>query len=193
MDKYTIGDFVRDFNSDSRKLFEFIYKTFYPHIRTFILKNKGNEQDAKDVFQEGVIAVIRNVENKSADPDALVISYLFSICRYIWKRSYNIHDTRVLNENDLSYQYGFEEVEIEGLDESIENGIFQRNFLKLGKKCQDLLSMTLNKIPAREITKKLGFKSENFVFKRKHQCKEQLIKMIKNDAEYINYMKNKKS
>ncbi|MBN2614048.1 MAG: sigma-70 family RNA polymerase sigma factor [Bacteroidales bacterium] len=191
MDKYTIGDFVRDLKKDSRKLFDFIYKTYYPHVRAFILKNKGNEQDIKDIFQEGVIAVIKNIENKTADLDAPFVGYLYSICRYIWNRNYRSKETITLNEEDLSGSYSIEEENTNEIDEVIETGIYQRNFLKLGEKCRDLLRLTLEKVPAKEIAEKFGFKSENFVFKRKHQCKEQLIRMIKEDPDYIRYMKNK--
>ncbi len=192
MDKFTIGDFVKELNRDSRKLFEFIYKTFYPSVKIFILKNKGNEQDAKDVFQEGVMAVIKNVEDKKADPDLPFINYLYSICRYIWMRNFQTKNTMILNEEDITESYSLDEEDINSTDESIESGIYQNNFTKLGKKCQDLLKLTLEKIPAKEIAKKFGFKSEGFVFKRKHQCKEQLMRLIKEDPEYQSYMNNKK-
>ncbi|MFO7655811.1 MAG: sigma-70 family RNA polymerase sigma factor [Bacteroidales bacterium] len=191
MDKYTIGDFVRDLKKDSRKLFDFVYKSYYPHVRAYILKNNGNEQDSKDIFQEGVIAVIKNIDNKTADLNAPFIGYMYSICRYIWYRNYRTKETVALNEAALSESYNLEEDNLAEIDEGIETAIYQRNFLKLGEKCRELLRLTLDKVPAKEIAGKFGFKSENFVFKRNHQCKEQLIKMIKEDPEYIRYMKNK--
>ena len=191
MDKFTIGDFVRDLNNNSRKLFEFIYKTYYPSVRAFIIKNKGNEQDAKDVFQEGIMAVIKNVEEKNADLESPLISYLFSICRYIWQRNYNVQKNKVLNEENISAKYSMEDDDYSLVNESIEAGIYQSNFKKLGKKCRDLLKLSLERVNAKDIARMLGFKSEGFVFKRKHQCKEQLMKLIKNDPKYKVYMKDK--
>ena len=162
-------------NKDSRKLFEFIYKTYYPSVKAFILKNKGNEQDAKDVFQEGVIALIKNVEEKKADHNSLFIGYFYSICRYIWMRNLQSRKTTLLNEADLSDNYKLDEEDYESIE-----------------KCQDILRLSLEKLSAKEIAKIFGFKSEGFVFKRKHQCKEQLMKLIKEDPEYIKYMKDRK-
>ena len=107
-------------------------------------------------------------------------------------RNLQSRKTTLLNEADLSDNYKLDEEDYESIDESIETGIYQNNFARLGKKCQDILRLSLEKLSAKEIAKIFGFKSEGFVFKRKHQCKEQLMKLIKEDPEYIKYMKDRK-
>lgn len=65
------------------------------------------------------------------------------------------------------------------IDESLEKGIFQRNFLKLGKKCQELLKLFFQKFSLKEIAEKMGFKSENYVKKEKILMQRRINKINK--------------
>ena len=44
--------------------------------------------------------------------------------------------------------------------------------------------MLLNKVSSKEIVKSMGFSSEDYANKRKYQCKQILLKRIKNDPEF---------
>jgi len=39
-------------------------------------------------------------------------------------------------------------------------------------------------VPQKEIAEKLGFKSENYIWKRKHFCKDYLIRKIKEHPDF---------
>lgn len=191
MDKYTIGQFKIDLDKDSKKLFEFIYKVYFPKIKKFIKKNDGNEQDAKDVFQEGVLAIIRNVGENKVDEKIFFLSYLLSVCRYIWLNHLRKPKFDTLNEVDGSELFGLDEETVSGVDDSVEKSIFQRHFMLLDEPCHDLLKFFFEKIPLKEIAVLMGFSDENYAKKRKHLCKERLIKMIKEDPDYKIFMKDK--
>ena len=193
MDKYTIQNFIDDLKKDSRKLFEFIYKTYYPLVRSFIFKLKGNEQDAKDVFQDAVIAIIRNAnEKKLKESGILFQTYLMAVCRHIWYNQLRLPEKEILNESDLAEDYGFDEELMKSVDETIERQIFQNNFKKLDKICQKILKYHLKKMSDKEIARKAKIKDVSYLRKRKYLCKERLIKMIKEDPKYLIYMKDKK-
>ena len=193
MDKYTIPHFVNDLKKDSKKLFEFIYRTYYPSVRTFILKQNGNEQDAKDVFQDAVIAIIKNAnEKKLKENNILFQTYLMAICRHIWYNQQRLPEKELLNESDLAEDYGFDEELMNAVDETTERQIFQNNFKKLDKICQKILTYHLKKLSDKKIAKKVKIKDVSYLRKRKYLCKERLIKMIKEDPKYLIYMKDKK-
>lgn len=192
MDKYTIQNFINDLKKDSRKLFEFIYKTYFPPVRTYIFKLRGNEQDAKDVFQDAVMAIIRNVdENKLKSSEILFQTYLIAICKHIWYNHLRLPEKQMLNESDLAEDYGFDEKLIETIDETLERQIYQSNFKKLDEACQKILKYHLKRMPDKRIAKKVKIKDVSYLKKRKHLCKEKLIKMIKEDPKYLIYMKDK--
>lgn len=193
MDKYTLQSFVNDLKKDSRKLFEFIYKNYYPPVRTFVIKLKGNEQDAKDVFQDAVMAIIRNAnEKKLENRDILFQTYLIAICKHIWYNQLRQPEKETLNESDLADEYGFDEELMKTVDETTERQIYQSNFKKLDKICQKILKYHLKKMPDKKIARKARIKNPGYLKKKKHLCKEKLIKMIKDDPKYMIYIKDKK-
>jgi RNA polymerase sigma factor (sigma-70 family) len=191
VDKYTIGHFKIELDKNSKKLFEFIYKVYYPKINKYIKKNNGSEQDAKDVFQEGVLAVIRNVEDDKVNEKTPFDVYLYSVCRFIWLNHLRAPKFDTLNEKDGGEDYGLEEETISGIEDSVEKSIFQRNFKLLEDPCHTLLKLFFEKVPLKEIAKILGFRDEGYAKKRKHICKEKLVKMIKEDPEYKIFMRDK--
>ena len=62
--------------------------------------------------------------------------------------------------------------------------LYQEHFSKLSYSCQKVLELFLAGIPLREIANILGFKSEQYAKKRKHQCKEKLVSSIKGDPGF---------
>jgi RNA polymerase sigma factor (sigma-70 family) len=191
-DKYTIKHFINDLKKDSKKLFEFIYQTYYPSVRSFIAKLNGNEQDAKDVFQDAVMAIIRNTnEKKLKSSDILFQTYLLAICKHIWYNQLRMPSQEMLNESDLSEDYGFDDELIKSVDDTIERQLFQSNFKKLDETCQKILKYHLKRMPDKKIAGKVEINDVGYLKKRKHLCKEKLIKMIKEDPKYQIYMKDR--
>ena len=44
---------------------EYIYKKFYPSVKAFVNSNSGNDDDARDIFQEAIIVIYRKVNDES--------------------------------------------------------------------------------------------------------------------------------
>jgi len=196
LDAYKIKDFEKDLLKNEKELFKKLFKKYFLIIKNYVYNNKGNEDDAKDLFQEAIIVIIRNIENNKIDKNVKFLSYLYSVSKYIWlkhirKNKYIINQTEYDQDIEEMREYSIFVDTTDIIDDSIEKGIFQRNFLKLGKKCQELLKLFFQKFSLKEIAEIMGFKSENYVKKKKYFCKEELIKLIKSDKEYQKIMKEK--
>ncbi len=50
--------------------------------------------------------------------------------------------------------------------------------------CQKIIKMTAEGVLAKDIAIKLGVKSDNYIRKRRHFCKEFLIQKIKEDPRF---------
>lgn len=74
-------------------------------------------------------------------------------------------------------------------DEVHKDGIYQKQFLNLSERCQELLSLYFKKIPLKKIAEIMNFPNENFVKRYKYNCKERLIISIQNDPQYIKIKK----
>jgi len=69
-------------------------------------------------------------------------------------------------------------------DKDLRLAIYQRTLSKIPEDCQKILRLTAEDITSKEIARQLGFRSEGYVRKRRHFCKEYLVNKIKDDADY---------
>lgn len=63
-----------------------VYRENYHSVLNFVLSNNGNEHDAKDVYQEAMVATWINVKNGSyeAKTGKAIGGYIFQIARFKW-------------------------------------------------------------------------------------------------------------
>ena len=68
------------------KTFLFLYNKYKGQIIGMVQKNNGNEADALDIFQEGLIALWTNVERGKfqVQDQSRISTYLYALCRNIW-------------------------------------------------------------------------------------------------------------
>ena len=66
-------EFIRSGKEDSiveglrtgrKKTLNQIYRDYFPVIKDHVIKNSGSEDDAKDVFQDAMMAIFQNVSDE---------------------------------------------------------------------------------------------------------------------------------
>lgn len=160
-----------------------IYERYYPFVKDHVLKNSGSEDDAKDVFQDAMMAIFQNVSDKDFELTCQFKTYLYAVSTKIWKKKLR---TQKNDKSDLSDS--IEQIAQEEIDDAVlkmeRYKFYQRKFEELSEKCRDLLKMFLNGIDMKRITEHFGFASIAYTKKRKFQCKENLVRLIEQDPEY---------
>lgn len=174
---------------DKRTL-EKIYRTFFTPIYGFIKKNGGNADDAKDVFQEGLMVMYRLVQKDDFALNASFLSLLYPICRNIWfksvrKRPFYVEVDQSKEAMEKTLDSGIEEV----IHARSVDTLFRTKLNLLGEQCRKLINLFFEGNSMREIVEKLGLSSVSFAKKKKFQCKEKLVGLVKADPIY-NELKN---
>ncbi len=187
MKKLTLGQIIDGIRKRDNKVLTFIYKEVFPAVRYYVISNGGNQDDAKDVFQESIIIAFKQISENKIEIKTSFDAYLYGMARLIWLkilRNKKIHDKNIsiIKESQPEYHPADNMI-----DEDLEMRLYRKHFLKLGEECQKLLQMTLDNVPYEEIAIKMGYKSEKIVRNKKYKCKETLIKMIREDPEYKNF------
>jgi RNA polymerase sigma factor (sigma-70 family) len=170
---------------DNRVL-QYIYKNSFNAVKQLVVHNAGSDSDAEDIFQEALIIVFKKLRD---EPDfkltANFTTYIYSISRLIWlKHLKQVKKIEIdpLNR-DMEERIEFEEpLPVE--DKDLRMAIYQRTLSRIPEDCQKILRLTAEDITSREIARQLGFRSEGYVRKRRHFCKEYLVNKIKEDADY---------
>ncbi|TSE09860.1 RNA polymerase sigma factor [Aquimarina algiphila] len=163
---------------------ERIIKKFYekhlPQVKSYILKNSGSEADAEDVFQDAMVFVYEKLENNSLQLTSSLGTFVYSVCRNLWRNKLKGNKKTVHNESILSISKANDLDIIDQINDNERRYVFQKCFLKLGTGCQELLSLFFEGVSMKDIAKQNGY-SEAYTRKKKFGCKNKLVAMVKED------------
>ncbi|MEN8230221.1 MAG: sigma-70 family RNA polymerase sigma factor [Bacteroidota bacterium] len=170
---------------DNRVL-QYIYKNSFNPIKQLILANAGSESDAEDIFQEALIIIFKKLkEEQDIELNSAFSTYIYSISRLLWLK--HLRNVRKIEIDPLSRDHE-ERIEFEPpspvQDKDLRMAIYQRTLLTIPEDCQKILRLTAQDITSKEIARQLGFRSEGYVRKRRHFCKQYLVDKIKEDPDY---------
>ena len=185
MSEFSVEEIIDGIRSRDSCVLQYIYKNYYPPIHHFIINNSGSQDDAKDIFQESIIVIYRKVKEQSHFLlSSSFKTFMYSIARNIWLK--NLRDRKYEGQKIMDQQKYIElkDEPFKISNEDLKMRLYQKYFKLLPEDCQNILRLSASDIPQKEISEALGFKSENYVKKRKHGCKDKLISMIKEDPQY---------
>jgi len=173
--------------NDDREVLNEIYEEYFPTISSFVLKNKGGEDDCWDIFQDSVMAVYF----KAQDPDFVLKNtfggYFYGIARNLWRKklSKNSNKEVTLDEApELSIEDGIESAIF--LGEQYQ--FFRDHFERLTDRCKKIMELFFEKNKMAQIAVAMGFKNAEVAKKEKSKCQKRLIEAIKNDPNYDAYL-----
>lgn len=178
-EQYIAGLLKRD-----STILEHVYQHMYPGIAKHVLEHHGTQEDAEDVFQEGLMVLYRKAKGDQLFLSSSFYTFLFAVCKRIWlkKRS----QRKGLPALPLE-EVGLTELEEDVnaiLEQSEQYALYRSKFELLGQACQKVLRLFFKGESMIEIAKQLGFSDARYAKKRKFICKEQLVKLIKSDSRY---------
>jgi RNA polymerase sigma factor (sigma-70 family) len=145
---------------------------YYPVVKKLVLNNKGNREDAEDLYQEALIILIRKVQIPGFVLSSSLNTYLYSICRFLWSEKLRKQNKRieVEFENNQAIENSHD---LETYKNETENKLAEKAFYELGEKCKQLLLLFyFKKMSMKEIAVKLGFGSEKVAKNQKYRCIE---------------------
>ncbi len=186
MKRLTDEEIVTGLRKRDNRVLQYIYKNSFNAVKQLVVHNAGSDSDAEDIFQESLIIIFKKLRDEADFKlTASFSTYLYSISRLIWlKHLKQIKRIEIdpLNR-DMEERIEFEEpLPVE--DKDLRMAIYQRTLSKIPEDCQKILRLTAEDITSKEIARQLGFRSEGYVRKRRHFCKEFLVSKIKDDADY---------
>lgn len=165
-------------HNDSKAV-EIIYKENFNMIQSFILNNNGSYDEARDIFQEAMIALYEKSQTDSFVLTCQIKTYLYSICRRLWlKRLQQMG--RFTGSVD-----GFEETV--AVEEDLEThekrnaefAIMDRALNSLGEPCKSLLQgYYLKKMDMNALAAEFGYTNADNAKNQKYKCLMRLKKLF---------------
>ena len=163
--------------------FKYLQVKFQDSIRLMVMEMGGSQEDAKDVFSEGLIALIRLVDREDFELTCKLGTLVYALCKKTWKQYLekqvavnNYHVRKLESSPDWDFT--------EEVDQQLYQEIFWESFKQLEKVCQEILEGYLKEISPKDIAEKLGY-SYGYIRKRKSMCHGFLMKLIEGHPTYI--------
>ena len=169
---------IKDNNND--EALATLYKTAYPTIRNYILKNNGNIESVKDVFQEAIIVLIETIRKNAFDESKDINGFLFAVARNKWI-------TSIRKEQSSSKYVEYKLSEKDSFSESSHDILLKKELRtemrlvldKLKDNCQQIMEMYIYQNKSMdEIAEKLGYSSRDVVKTAHYKCKKKLREYI---------------
>ncbi|MBI2283619.1 MAG: sigma-70 family RNA polymerase sigma factor [Bacteroidetes bacterium] len=161
------------------KAIETIYRDNFSMVQAFILQNNGSYDDARDIFQEAMIALYEKAQSESFVLTSQIKTYVYSICRRLWlKRLQQLgrYANRVDNlEETVPVE---EDLEIHE-KRNAEFAIMDRALNSLGEPCKSLLEgYYLKKMGMQELAAEFGYTNADNAKNQKYKCLMRLKKLF---------------
>ncbi len=169
---------IRDHDS---AVLEYVYLTYFPLIEGFVIHHSGSREQAKDVFQEGMIIAYKKIRDEDLELTCKFSTYLYAICRNVWiqeKKKYQLHAEKLRHHPLMVHDPGPDE---DPLLQKHLTDLFYKHFNQLSEDCQKILSMFFANHTVDEIRESMNYKDLHHAADRKYRCKKSLIKRIMND------------
>ena len=167
------------------KTMRFIYDSIFPRVKYFIFKNNGSEEDAEEIFHNGLYQLIVRAKIKGIQINTTFEGYVFTVCKNLWYKELNKRKKEVRNDGIFELKDKENEI-IEAVLQQERWDLFEEMMTKLSENCIKLLKDYFNKVPYDIIVDKFSYASENVAFQRVFKCKKRLMGLIKNDPRYKN-------
>ncbi|MET3113268.1 RNA polymerase sigma factor (sigma-70 family) [Pedobacter sp. CG_S7] len=156
-----------------------LYVGYYPMILQFILNNNGDEEDAKDVYQEAIIVLYNKIKSGEFELSSKLKTYIYSVCRRIWLKKLSKESKKATNVAD------FEDIEAVETDmemhkeKDLQFDKMQEALLLLGEPCKTIIQdFYIHSLSMQDISEKFGYTNTDNAKTQKYKCLQRLKKLF---------------
>ncbi len=165
-------------NDDDRALAQ-LYKLHFPMIFHFILNNSGTEDEAKDIYQEGVIVFYEKIKDNSLELSCQIKTYLYSVCRRLWLKRLAEKGRFASKLEDSEPFLSVEDDLPRHEEQERQFGIMTEALEQVGEPCRSLLEdFYIRTRNMQDITDKFGYVNTDTAKNQKYKCLQRLKKLF---------------
>lgn len=171
-------DLLTKFKRNDGSAIKEIYRLVFPACSQLIINHHGTMDDARDIFQEALIILHRNVRRKDFTLNCTSKTYIYSIVRNLWMQRQQQYQKKglelIMDEPEKEFVI-IQQDELEFKKEMEQkHTIIAQCMNMLKEDCQKiLLGFYYKKQSLTELAEELGY-SNNFIKVKKGRCMKTL-------------------
>jgi len=176
---YTDEELVDGLINQDRSVVYACYDLFFDKTKRMVMLSKGSEEDARDVFQETMLVIYQKARQNQLVLKSKLENYLLAVARFIWLRGKSHLPSRSLNGFNPELMPD-EQIDADHeIHRNEQLNIMQSAFESLSENCRTILSLFAEQRSIAEVTRLMGYKSEQHTRNRKYRCKLSLINRVR--------------
>lgn len=184
MKAYTDNEIIECLRNRESYVVHYLSDQYLPMIKYMVTHMGGTSEDAKDIFQEGLMIILEKIDSREFTLTCKFKTFLYCICEKLWKavvlrrQTANNYFQRVVEteeETDIS----------EKMDDELHRQIFRKAFSKLDNSGKTILKLYWEGFSPQEIADKLNY-TNGYVRKKKSEAQAYLIGKVRRHPEFKN-------
>lgn len=165
--------------NNSEEALNRLYTGYFPMILQFILNNNGDEDDAKDVYQEGIIVLYNKIKSGNFELSSKLKTYIYSVCRRIWLKKLSQQSKKSSDLTDFDDLISVEEDMAQHEEKDRQFDKMQSALLHLGEPCKTIIQdFYINNLSMQDICEKFGYTNTDNAKTQKYKCLQRLKKLF---------------
>ncbi|WP_443938688.1 RNA polymerase sigma factor [Pedobacter sp. MW01-1-1] len=156
-----------------------LYKAYFAMVLQFILSNNGDEEDAKDVYQEAIIILYNKVKAGNFELSSKLKTFLYSVCRRIWLKKLNQSSKKVGNITDYEDVLAVDDEVEQHEEKDLQFVKMQEALVQLGEPCKTIIQdFYIQNLSMQDICEKFGYTNTDNAKTQKYKCLQRLKKIF---------------
>lgn len=171
---------IESFLTNDSDFLGLLYKSQFPKLRSYVMANNGDEDQAKDVFQEAFVIAWENIKKGIFIPksNSEVNGYIYRVAKNKWLDY--VRSAVYKKSETLEIQH--DKMEEEREDKERELQLIENGLKSLGDKCRDILKrFYYQKESMANIADAFGW-TEQTARNNKYRC----IQQLRNELNRLN-------
>lgn len=156
-----------------------LYKAHFPMVANLICTNNGTEQEAKDVYQEAVIAFYEKAQQPDFVLTCKIKTYLYAVCRRLWLKRLAEKKRFHGNIEETESFLGIDE-EMADMEEKEKRYTTMSHAMEgLGEPCLSIIKdFYIHDLSMEIISSKFGYTNADNAKNQKYKCLQRLKKLF---------------
>lgn len=182
MKEYTDSEIIECLRNRQSYVVHYLSDRYMPMIRLMVYHKGGTNDDARDIFQDGLIIMLEKLDDKQFALTCKFKTFLYCVCENLWKT--------VLEKRQAAAKYLTRSSDQEGendltdiIDYQMYEEIFKEVFETLDPISKKILTLYWQEISPQDIADQLGY-TYGYVRKKKSEAQSELTEKVKKHPEY---------
>ena len=159
-----------------------LYIAYFPMVLQLIINNNGNEDDAKDIYQEAIIVLYNKVKAGDFELSSKLKTYIYSICRRLWLKrltQLNRYGGDVRDFEEFLPGSDVEDSDEEHNDKDIQFKKMESALQQLGEPCKTIMEdFYIKNRSMQDICERFGYTNADNAKTQKYKCLQRLKKLF---------------